>query len=69
MKNLAAHPWVVLGGAFAFGVLAAFTVPITPVERDRLGPTRDRLLERARGTASEAVQSGKDVIREVLLGA
>lgn len=69
MKTLAEYPWAVLGGAFALGVLAGLAVPVTPIERDRLGPTRDRLLERARGSATEAVQSGKQVIREAVLGA
>jgi hypothetical protein len=68
-KGIADYPLAVLGSAFALGVLAGFALPMTVVERHRLGPSRDRLLDRARGTANDAVESGKAALREVVRGA
>jgi hypothetical protein len=67
-KTLADYPFVVLGGAFALGVLAGYLVPISEPERRQFGPYRDQLVERARGTATEAVEGGKQALRDVVRG-
>lgn len=63
------RPFVLLGVAFALGVLGGYLVPMSETERRRFGPVRDRLLDRARVTATDAVKSGKQVLRDVVRGA
>ena len=67
-KTIADYPFVVLGVAFATGMMVGYLVPLSDPERRQLGPYRDQLLQRARGTASEAVESGKQALRDVVRG-
>jgi len=68
-KTLADYPFVVLGAAFGLGALAGYLIPISELERRQVGPYRDQLYERARGTATEAVESGKQALKDVVRGA
>ena len=63
------RPLVLLGVAFALGALAGYLVPVSELERRRFGPLRDRLFDRARGSATEAVETGKQALRDVVRGA
>jgi hypothetical protein len=51
-------------GAAALGFLAGLAVPITDYERERVGPLRDELLDRAQLVGSDAIEHGKQVIAE-----
>jgi len=51
-------------GAAAVGFLAGLAVPITEYERERVGPLRDELLDRAHLVGSDAIEHGKQVIAE-----
>lgn len=55
--------------ALAVGFLGGLAVPITDVERERIGPAGDQLAQRAQSVASEAVEAGKAVLNETLASA
>jgi ElaB/YqjD/DUF883 family membrane-anchored ribosome-binding protein len=51
--------------ALAAGVLVGFSLPITHQEEEWLGPTRDRLVDRAQQQWSDTVEQVKDRVAEV----
>jgi ElaB/YqjD/DUF883 family membrane-anchored ribosome-binding protein len=61
---VADNPLALVGGAFALGLLAGLVLPVTEAEHRRIGPLRDQLLDRAHDVANEAVEHGKQVVRE-----
>jgi hypothetical protein len=63
------HPLAVGVGFLALGVLAGILIPSTRKENEIVGPTRDRLVERTREAASEAVERGKHVAESVVAAA
>jgi hypothetical protein len=50
--------------ALAIGFLTGSLLPATDVERERLGPIRDKVVEQARATTSDLVEAGKGVVAE-----
>lgn len=56
-------------GALALGLIAGLVFPITDIERERIGPVRDQIAQRAQAAASEAVEAGKAVLNETLSSA
>ena len=55
------RPLAVGFGCLALGVLAGLMLPSTRKEDELVGPTRDRLVERSRAVAQDAVERGKHV--------
>lgn len=51
-------------GALAVGMLAGLMAPVTDFEREKIGPVRDDLVERAQHMAGDAVEHGKAVLAE-----
>jgi len=51
-------------GALAVGFLAGLAAPITDIEREKVGPLRDDLVERAKSVTSDALEHGKQVLQE-----
>ena len=51
-------------GALAVGFLAGLAAPVTDLEREKVGPIRDELLERAKTVGSDAIEHGKAVLQE-----
>lgn len=51
-------------GGLALGILAGLLVPVTDFEREKVGPLRDDLLDRAQAIGGDAVEHGKAVLRE-----
>lgn len=51
-------------GALAVGFLAGLAAPITDIEREKVGPLRDDLVERAKSMTSDALEHGKQVLQE-----
>jgi len=51
-------------GALAVGFLAGLAAPVTDIEREKVGPIRDELLERAKNVGTDALQHGKQVLQE-----
>jgi hypothetical protein len=51
-------------GALAVGFLAGLAAPVTELEREKIGPLRDELLERAKTVGSDALEHGKQVLQE-----
>lgn len=59
---------LVLSG-LAIGFLAGVMVPVTDVERERIAPLRDEILDRAQRAAGEVVQHGRSVFEETAAAA
>jgi hypothetical protein len=53
-------------GALAAGFLAGLAAPVTEIERRTVGPLRDDLLDRAQSMGSEALEQGKQRLRETV---
>jgi Protein of unknown function (DUF3618) len=51
-------------GALAVGFLAGLAAPVTDLEREKVGPIRDELLDRAKDLGSDALEHGKQVLQE-----
>jgi Protein of unknown function (DUF3618) len=56
-------------GAAAIGFLAGLVLPVSDYEREKLGPIRDDVLDRAQSAAGEIVEHGKQVLQETAQGA
>jgi hypothetical protein len=51
-------------GALAVGFLAGLAAPISDLEREKIGPLRDDLVERAKSVTTDAIEHGKQVLQE-----
>jgi len=51
-------------GALAVGFLAGLIAPVTDLEREKIGPLRDELLDKAQTVAGDVVEHGKQVLQE-----
>jgi hypothetical protein len=51
-------------GALAIGFLAGLVVPVTDLEREKIGPLRDDLVDRAKDIGSDALEHGKQVLQD-----
>lgn len=51
-------------GSVALGFIAGLMVPATRVERQKIGPIADQVVEKARDTGQEALDRGKQVAEE-----
>ena len=56
-------------GALAVGFLAGLLAPVTDFEREKVGPIRDDLLERAQNAGSDVLEHGKQVLQEAVQSA
>ena len=53
-------------GALAVGFLAGLLTPVTDYEREKVGPLRDDLLERAQSVGSDVIEHGKQLLQETV---
>lgn len=51
-------------GSLAVGFIAGLMVPATRVERQKIGPVADQVMDKARETGQEALDRGKQVAQE-----
>ncbi|GAC1402713.1 MAG: hypothetical protein NVSMB64_02970 [Candidatus Velthaea sp.] len=51
-------------GALAVGFLAGLMVPVTDIERERIGPLREKIVEGAQSAADDLIATGKTVVQE-----
>jgi hypothetical protein len=56
-------------GALAVGFLAGLLTPVTDFEREKVGPIRDDLLDRAQSVGSDVLEHGKQVLQETVQSA
>jgi uncharacterized protein YjbJ (UPF0337 family) len=56
-------------GAVAVGFLAGLLTPVTDYEREKVGPIRDDLLDRAQTVGSDVLEHGKQVLQETVQSA
>jgi uncharacterized protein DUF3618 len=66
---VAENPLGLALGALAVGFLAGLLTPVTDFERDKVGPIRDDLLDRAQSVGSDVIEHGKQVVQETVQGA
>jgi hypothetical protein len=53
-------------GALALGFLGGLLLPVSDLERERIGPVREQIADRAQAAVAEAVDAGKSVLQETL---
>lgn len=53
-------------GGLALGLLAGLLLPTTDLERERIGPLRDELLDRAQTAGSDAIVHGRAIVEETV---
>jgi hypothetical protein len=51
-------------GALAVGFLAGLAAPVTDLEREKIGPLRDDLVEKAQTIGSDVLEHGKQIVQE-----
>jgi ElaB/YqjD/DUF883 family membrane-anchored ribosome-binding protein len=51
-------------GALAVGFLAGLAAPVSDLEREKIGPLRDDLVEKAQSLGSDALEHGKQIVQE-----
>jgi ElaB/YqjD/DUF883 family membrane-anchored ribosome-binding protein len=61
---VAENPLGLAIGAAAVGFLAGLLMPVTDYEREKLGPARDDLVDRAQSAGAGMVEHGKQVLKE-----
>lgn len=64
MGMAAQNPLGLALGALGVGVLAGLVMPVTEVEREKIGPLRDQLVERAQAVPREIAEHGREVLEE-----
>src|SRR3954452_16649410 len=58
------NPLGIAAGGVALGMIAGLLLPSSRIENERLGGASDRVIDAAKETASDALESGKRVARE-----
>lgn len=53
----------------AVGTIAGVLAPVTSLEREKIGPIRDEVVDRAKRAADDVVQHGRGVLEETLSAA
>jgi hypothetical protein len=61
-----ANPLGFVLAGLAIGLAAGALAPVTEIERRKVAPVRDELLEHAQAVAGDAVDHGKRVLEETL---
>jgi phage tail protein X len=62
-------PLGLVGGAFALAFLAGLLIPVSDMERRRVGPLRDAVVDRAQDAAHDAIARGKRMVTEAAASA
>lgn len=66
---VAENPLGLALGAVAVGFLAGLLTPVTDFEREKVGPIRDDLLDRAQSVGTDVLEHGKQVVQETVQSA
>jgi hypothetical protein len=56
-------------GAFALGFLGGLLLPMSDLEREKIGPVREQIANRAQTAVAEAVEAGKSVLDDTIAAA
>jgi hypothetical protein len=56
-------------GALALGFLGGLLLPISDIEREKVGPVREQIANRAQMAVAEAVEAGKSVLNDTIAAA
>ena len=60
------NPLGVAIGSVAVGFLVGLLLPVTEIERERVGPVGEQITESAKSAASKAVEQGKAAVTQAL---
>jgi hypothetical protein len=67
---VAENPLGVTLGAMALGFLAGLIIPITKLERERVGgPVRDAMVHQRQAAVEQAVETAREIVRDTLQAA
>jgi ElaB/YqjD/DUF883 family membrane-anchored ribosome-binding protein len=69
VSAVAENPLGIALGALAVGFLVGLALPVSDLERERVGPVADVVVERAKKAANEAVEAGQAVVADSLQAA
>jgi len=69
VSMVAENPLGLALGALAAGFLAGLLLPMSNAEREKIGPVRDELANRAQTAVSEAVDAGKSIVQDTIAAA
>lgn len=60
------NPLALAVGSLAIGFLVGLMVPVTQIERERVGPLGEQLTDTARSAASDAIEQGKSAVTQAI---
>ena len=61
-----ANPLVLAVGSVALGFLIGLLLPVTEIERERVGPIGEQMTEQAKAAATGALEQGKAAVKQVI---
>jgi ElaB/YqjD/DUF883 family membrane-anchored ribosome-binding protein len=64
--RVAQNPLGLVGGAFAVGYLIGLALPVTNMERARIGPLRDALVDHAQEAVHDVVERGQQAVADIV---
>jgi hypothetical protein len=69
LRFLRDNPLGLILVGLAIGTIVGVLVPVSKLEREKLGPLRDEVVDRARRAADDVVEHGRGVLEETLSAA
>lgn len=63
------NPFGLLFVGFAIGTIVGVIAPVTRIEREKMAPIRDEVVDLAKRTADDVVEHGRGVVQETLSAA
>jgi hypothetical protein len=64
-----ANPLGLLFVGFAIGTIVGVLLPVSRLEREKMGPLRDEVIDLAKRTADDVIEHGRGVMNETLAAA
>ena len=69
LRLLRDNPLGLILVGLAVGIIAGVLAPVTSLEREKIAPLRDEVVERAKRAADDVVEHGRGVFEETLSAA
>lgn len=69
VASVSRNPLGIAIGAVAVGFLAGLVLPVSDLERDRVGPVGEQLTENAKSAAASAIEQGKAAVSQAVTDA
>jgi hypothetical protein len=68
-KAANANPLGLLFVGFAIGTIVGVIVPVSRLEREKMGPLRDEVVDMAKRTADDVMERGRSIVNDTLAAA